>query len=242
MGRYSAPLARRLVDMAGVEAGQTALDVGCGPGALTSCLVERLGPEHVAAVDPSESYVEVCRRRNPGVDVREGRAESLPFGDGAFDAALAQLVFQFMSDPLAAARELRRVVRPNGAVAGCVWDYAEGMRMLAVFWDAARELDPAAPHEADTLRFTRDGELGALLLEAGLSQVESGQLVVEAGYTGFDDFWGPFLAGVGPGGAYCVSLAVQQREALREGCFRRLGSPDGPFALPARAWYAVGRA
>lgn len=242
MGRYSAPLARKLADTAGVEVGQRALDVGCGPGALTSCLAERLGPDHVAAIDLSESYVEACRRRNPGVDVREGKAESLPFPNDVFDAGLAQLAFQYMSDPLAAARELRRVVRPGGAVAGCVWDYAEGMRMLAVFWDAARELDSAAPHQADTLSFTRDGELGALLRDAGLSAVETGELVVEAGYAGFEDFWGPFLAGVGPGGTYCVSLDAGSQEALREACFRRLDSPVGPFMLTARAWYAVGRA
>ena len=242
MGRYSVPLARRLADAVGVEAGQRVLDVGCGPGALTACLAERLGPEHVAAIDPSESYVEACRRRNPGVAVREGRAESLPFADGVFDAALAQLVFQFMSDPLAAAGELRRVVRPGGAVGGCVWDYADGMRMLAVFWDSARELDPAAPHEADTLPFARDGELGALFRKARLSAVESGELAVEAGYADFEDFWGPFLAGVGPGGAYCASLDSAGREALREACFRRLGSPVGPFTLTARAWYAVGHA
>jgi SAM-dependent methyltransferase len=241
MGRYSTPLAVKLADAARVEAGQRALDVGCGPGALTSCLAERLGSDHVSAVDPSESYVEACRRRNPGVDVREGKAESLPFGDGVFDSALAQLVFQFMSDPLAAAGELQRVVRPSGAVAGCVWDYAEGMRMLAVFWDAARELDPAAPHEADALRFGRDGELGALFLESGLSAVETGELIVEAGYASFEDYWDPFLAGVGPGGTYCVSVGSDEQEALRRECFLRLDSPSGPFMLTARAWYAVGR-
>jgi SAM-dependent methyltransferase len=242
MGRYSVPLAARLADSVGVHTGQRVLDVGCGPGALTAELARRVGAANVSAIDPSPSYVEACRARHPGVDVREAQAESLPFEDDSFDAALAQLVFQFMADPLQGAQELRRVVRPGGAVGGCVWDYAEGMTMLAAFWGSARELDTSAPHEADTLRFGRGGELGALFRDAGLGDVESGALVVEAAYTGFDDFWNPVLGGVGPGGAYCASLDPERQEALREACFTRLGSPRGAFTLSARAWSAVGRA
>ena len=66
MGRYSEPLAVELADAARVTAGQRALDVGCGPGALSAVLVERLGSDHVAALDPSESFVEAARRRLPG--------------------------------------------------------------------------------------------------------------------------------------------------------------------------------
>src|SRR5437870_2454589 len=137
MGRYSRPLAVTFADAAGVAAGQHVLDVGCGPGALTEELVRRVGASAVAAVDPSEPFVEECARRNPGVEVRQGTAEVLPFADGAFDRALAQLVLHFVSDPAAAAGELRRVLRPGGSAAACVWDFAEGMQMLRLFWDAA---------------------------------------------------------------------------------------------------------
>ena len=75
------------------------LDVGCGPGALTGELVRRFGADAVAAVDPSPGFVEAAGQRNPGVDVQRAEAESLPFDDGAFDAALAQLVVHFMTDP-----------------------------------------------------------------------------------------------------------------------------------------------
>ena len=91
----------QLADLASVRAGQRVLDVGCGTGALTGELVGRLGPDAVAAVDPSESFVAATRARHPGVDVRRAPAERLPFPDDAFDAALAQLVVHFMKDPVA---------------------------------------------------------------------------------------------------------------------------------------------
>ena len=126
MGRYSVGLTAQLADLAGVTAGRRALDVGCGPGALTRELVARLGSDRVAAADPSEPFVAAARERNPGVDVRLAAAEALPFDDDAFDAALAQLVVHFMKDPVAGLREMARVTRPGGVVAACVWDHAGG--------------------------------------------------------------------------------------------------------------------
>ena len=81
MGRYSVPLAPQLADLAGVAAGQRVLDVGCGPGALTTELVARLGPASVSAVDPSEPFVAAARERHPGVSVQRAAAEELPFED-----------------------------------------------------------------------------------------------------------------------------------------------------------------
>src|SRR5262245_35760176 len=107
MGRYSVPLAPLLADLAGVEAGQRVVDVGCGPGALTTELVARVGAASVSAVDPSASFVETARERHPGVDVQRAAAEELPFSDGQFDAALAQLVVHFMTDPVAGLGEMR---------------------------------------------------------------------------------------------------------------------------------------
>jgi len=105
MGRYSVLLAPQLVALAGAVAGQRVLDVGCGPGALTTELVRQLGPAAVTAVDPSGSFVAAARERHPGVAVERASAEQLPFADQAFDAALAQLVVHFMADPVAGLRE-----------------------------------------------------------------------------------------------------------------------------------------
>ncbi|HEY2637940.1 MAG TPA: methyltransferase domain-containing protein, partial [Solirubrobacteraceae bacterium] len=144
VGRYGAELARALADFAGIRPGLRVLDVGCGPGALTAELVDRVGLDAVAAVEPSPVFAAACRERIPGVHVEEAGAEELPFPDDAFGAALAQLVVNFIPDPLAGVREMARVTRPDGVVAAAVWDYAGGMTLLRAFWDAAAELDPAA--------------------------------------------------------------------------------------------------
>jgi SAM-dependent methyltransferase len=195
----------------------------------------------VAACDPSPPFVEACRARHPSVDVREGRAESLPFDDGVFDAALAQLVLHFVSDPAAAAQEMRRVVRPGGVVAACVWDFSEGMEMLRGFWDAALAVLPAAPDEASTLRFGAEGEMAVLFRDAGLERVEESMLTVRTEYRGFDELWSSLLRGIGPAGSYLVARSDEERAAIREQMFERLGAPTGPFSMGAAARCATAR-
>src|SRR5205809_956656 len=147
MGRYSRLLAPGFADFAHVKLGSRVLDVGCGPGALTAEVAGRVGAESVLAADPSETLVAACAERVPGADVRLARAESLPWPDDSVDAALAQLVVNFLDDPAAGVMEMRRLVRPGCVVAACTWDYSDGMRMLRTFWDAALALDPEAPDE-----------------------------------------------------------------------------------------------
>jgi SAM-dependent methyltransferase len=148
MGRYSVPLAERFADFAGVKGGHRVLDVGCGPGALTIELARRLGAPAVSAVDPAEQFAAAARERCPGVDVRVGAAEHLPFADDEFDVALAQLVVHFMTNPSAGIREMARVTRTGGAVAACVWDHAGHSGPLERFWAGARALDPDVDDEA----------------------------------------------------------------------------------------------
>ena len=241
IGRYSVKLAPLFADFAGVEGNMRALDVGAGPGALTAELARRLGADRVAAADPSEAFVEACRARVPGVDVRLAAAEELPWEDGSFDAALSQLVVNFMRDAELGAREMSRVVRAGGTVAACTWDRGEGVEMMHVFSESARALGLAAPAPGPANRYRTPDELYELWQRAGLAGVETAPLVVEAGYEDFDDFWEGFLTGIGPDSAYCLSLDAEPRAALREECRRRLGSPPGHFTLEARASGVRGR-
>jgi SAM-dependent methyltransferase len=238
MGRYSEPLADLFVQWAGVGPGGRAVDVGCGPGALTARLVERLGAAHVLAVDPSASFVAAARRRCPGVVVHQGAAEQLPLPDGSVDAALAQLVVHFMTDPVAGLAEMARVTRPGGVVAACVWDYGTGAGPLSTFWAAVHDIDPDAEDEAARAG-TREGHLVELFGQAGLDAVEPGRLTVTVPYATFDEWWHPYTLGVGPAGDYVAKLAPAARDALEVRCRERL--PDAPFEIRAAAWAARGR-
>jgi SAM-dependent methyltransferase len=241
MGRYSSRLAPAFAEAAGVAAGQTVIDVGCGPGALTNHLVALLGPAAVRACDPSPTFVEACSTRHPGVVVKPGRAESIPYPTDDVDHAMAQLVLHFVSDAEQAAREMARVVRPGGRVSACVWDFDEGMEMLRRFWDAALTIDPDAPDEARTLRFGRPGEIVGLFTAVGLVDIAESNLEVTSAYHSFDELWSGFLAGVGPAGSYCAGLSDGDRDRLRRQLFVSLGSPTATFTLAAVARCAVGR-
>jgi len=239
MGRYSRLLSPQLADLAGVHAGQRVLDVGCGPGALTAELVTRLGPVAVAAVDPSEPFVAAVRARYPEVDVRRASAERLPFPDGMFDAALAQLVVHFMADPVGGLTEMARVTRRDGVVAACVWDHGGGQGPLSLFWQAARELDPEV-HDESQLAGVRAGHLSTLFEAAGLRQVEETALTAALEHATFEGWWEPFSGGVGPAGSYVASLSADRQAELREHCRAML--PVAPFVVTAVAWATRGLA
>ena len=237
MGRYSTQLSAQLANIAGVRAGQRVLDVGCGPGALTAELVARLGAGSVEAVDPSAPFVAAAAARHPGVNVVQASAEQLPFPDDAFDAALAQLVVHFMKDPVAGLAEMARVTRRDGVVAACVWDHAGGRGPLAVFWRAARTLEPGV-HDESQLAGVRQGHLGELFAAAGLREIEETSLVSTVVHPSFEEWWEPFTQGVAPAGAHVASLDAEERAALEKACRTLL--PQAPFRLTARAWAARG--
>lgn len=243
VGRYGAELAAGLLAAAGVKRGMNVLDVGCGPGALATAAAQVVGEEAVSAIDPSETFVASCRARLPGADVHLGSAEELPFGDDTFDAALAQLVVNFMRDPEAGIREMARVTRNGGTVAACVWDYGGGMKLIRAYWNAAIAVDPAAAdRDEGRMPHCREGELAVLFERVGLRDVRGGELTAHASYESFDDLIDPLASGIGPVGAHYASLEPGIRARVASEFRERLGVGDEPFRLSARAWLAVGTA
>jgi SAM-dependent methyltransferase len=239
MGRYSGLLAPQFADFAAVVGSKRVLDVGCGPGALTTELVGRLGAEAVAAVDPSEPFVIAAQQRHPGVDVRRSSAEQLPFQGAEFDATLAQLVVHLMQDPTAGLDEMVRVTRKGGVVAASVWDYAGGRGPVSVLWDAARELDPDVVDESH-LAGVREGHLAQMFEAAGLQEVEEAAHSIRVEHSSFEEWWEPMTLGVGPAGSYAAGLDPGRQAELRERCREKL--PAAPFVLTASAWAVRGLA
>ena len=239
MGRFAEPLADRFVDLVDARSGQRALDVGCGPGTVTERLSRRLGPDAVVAVDPSGPFVEAARGRCPGVDVRLGVAEALPFDDDTVDLALAQLVVHFMTDPVAGLREMARVARPGGTVSACVWDFGGGRAPLSTFWRAARDLDPSMVDES-AVAGAGSGHLAGLFREAGLDDLRSHELTVVSRYADFAEWWEPYTLGVGLVGDYVARLEPDARRAVEARCRELL--PAEPFEVTATAWTVIARA
>ena len=235
MGRYSAGLSAAFADFAGVRGGERVIDVGSGPGALTGELVAR--GAHVTAADPSEHYVNAVRTRYPQVETTVASAEALPFPDGVFDVAVAQLVVHFLADPVVGLREFARVTGAGGVVAASVWDHAGGRGPLTVFWDAVHELEHGAADES-ARPGARSGHLAELFTAAGLDAVDETVLWTEVTHPDFDEWWEPYTAGVGPAGRYAAALDPDARAHLRELCRARLG--DGPFTITAGAWAVRG--
>jgi len=247
MGRWSQLLAPRFAEFAGIADGWRVLDVGSGSGSLALAIASRHPGCRIVGIEPSADYVSFAASRAAGANVHfsVGAAEDLPFAAASFDAGVSLLVFNFLRNPQRALAELRRVTRPGGKVCAAVWDYADGMRMLRIFWDAASRLSPGAG-QADEARMPlcRPGELGALWRAGGITAVEERPLEIAMRFESFDDYWEPFLLGQAPAGAYVAQLAPEDRFLLRDQ-LKQLLPPQanaGAFDLSARAWAVRGTA
>jgi trans-aconitate methyltransferase len=245
MGRWSRRLARAFVEWLQPPRSANWLELGCGTGALTSTICQLYEPASIIACDPSESFVEHAREHLP--DTRASfvvaGADVLPRRNSGFDLAVSGLVLNFLPDPEAALTSIRERLREGGTVAAYVWDYANGMEFLRLFWEGAVTLDPRAVAVDEGKRFPlcEAPALASLFRTGGLAQVETCALEIPTDFTTFDDYWMPFLRGTGPAPSYVASLNPTERELLREWLERRLPAEnDGRIPLRARAWAVRG--
>ena len=240
IGRWSRPVAARFIEWLGAPAQRSWLDVGCGTGALSASILAGAAPALVVGIDQSADFVALAAR---DVDDRRavflvGDATALPLAPQQLDTVVSGLVLNFLPDPRAAIAELARVARPGGTVAAYVWDYAEGMQPIRAFWDAAVELAPSARVLDEAVRFPlcQEDRLQRPF-EAELDAVETRSIEVEARFRDFDDYWAPFLSGVGPAPGYCASLPERERDELRGLLHDRLTpGADGTIVMRARAF------
>jgi len=245
MGRWSRQLAPEYIAFAGVKNGDRVLDVGTGTGSLAAVLEATMTSSEIVGVDPSEGFISYAKKnaQSGRTHFETGDAQALRFQDSSFDQTMALLVMNFITDHSKAIGEMRRVTRPQGVVSACVWDYDAGMQMLRFFWDEAVALDPVMePKDERHMKLSREGQLGELWNRAGLVNVQQKPVSIDQAYESFDDYWGPFLKGAGPGGAYVVSLSDERRRELETRIRKRLlgNRGNGPFVLKARAWCVRG--
>jgi len=245
MGRWSRGVAHEFIQWLNMPIGGRWLDVGCGTGALSQTVLHLTEPASVKGIDRSEGFVNFAKERvrDARVHFEVGDAESLTDESESFHAVISGLVLNFIPHPERALSEMKRVAIPGGVVAVYVWDYADGMQFIRHFFDAAIALDPKAAEHDEGSRFPicQPNALRQLFESTGLQDVEVRAVEAPTVFRDFDDYWNPFLAGVGPAPSYAMSLSEEHRTELRERI--RAGLPvntDGSIPLSARAWAVRG--
>ena len=247
MGRWSALIAQKFLPWLAIDPSRTWLDVGCGTGSLTKLILETCRPEKIISIDSSSDFISYAQRSitHPAVHFKVGLAQSLDVNSHTMDAVVSGLMLNFIPQPEAALSEMLRVTKPGGKIGIFLWDYAHGMQMLRYFWDAAAALDVNA-HEVDEghkFPLCREGQLDALMRAAGLKQVEETPIVIKTVFQDFNDYWQPFLGGVGPAPGYSMGLNPEDRQRLTDQLRKMLPvGEDGSISLTARAWAVKGTA
>jgi len=246
IGRWSRPLAQAFLVWFAVPTAGRWLDVGCGTGALTEAVLATADPRAVLGIDPTPAFLAAAHARiaDPRVRFAVGDARDLPVATDSYDAVVAGLVLNFISDPTTAVAEMARVTRPGGAVGAYVWDYRGEFQLLRSFWDAATAIDPAAtaldprPH----MHPCQPDSLAALFRSAGLDDVAVDAIDLPMRFRDLDDYWLPnTMVGASAAQRYASALDADRKAALREQLRATLPTAvDGSIDLIGRAWAVRG--
>lgn len=245
VGRWSRCIAREFLHWLAVPPGSAWLDFGCGTGALSQTILANGSPRLVVGCDRSSGYVGFARHQTADERAEFVVAElpDLPRLADGFDAVVAGLVLNFLPTPAAGVAAMTSRASRGGTIAAYVWDYAEGMQLMRMFWDAAINIDVGARALDEGARFPlcRADKLRELFESAGLRDVLVHPIVVPTVFRDFDDYWTPFLSGQGPAPGYALSLSSERRSRLRDTLRQRLSTAaDGTISLTARAWAVKG--
>jgi SAM-dependent methyltransferase len=161
------PTYEAALERTGLQRGWNVLDIGSGVGAFLGLVAERGGVPH--GLDASESLIEFTRERLPGVDLRVGEMEALPWHDDTFDLVTGFNAFFFADDMVAALREAQRVAKPGAPVVIQVWGAHDRCDLEAMKQLARPFLPPRPPDAPSDPDFSEPGLLASLAREAGLT-------------------------------------------------------------------------
>ncbi len=236
MGRWSRAAGEQFLDWLALPAGLNWLDIGCGTGAFTELATERCKPAQISGIDPSEDQIAYARKR-PGAahaKFRSGDAQALPYADSEFEVAAMALVISFIPDPIKAAAEMQRVVRPGGTVAAYMWDFlGKGFTQWPLM-DALKGVGVEVAEIAGRLHST-EAALRRIFETAGIRDVATRAIDIEVSYADFDDYWASQTSLPNPTVQAIRKLSAQDVEKLKTNLREQLPRRGGRIAYPARA-------
>jgi SAM-dependent methyltransferase len=169
------PIYEEILDLTGVAAGMTVLDVGCGSGVFLRAAADRAA--HAAGLDASGALIEIARTRVPEADLSVGDLQFLPYEADRFDLVTGFNAFQFAGDFVAAVREAGRVARQGAPVVIQVWGRAEACDLSAMLRSVAPLLPFPLPAGPGGRALSEPGVLEAIAMEAGLAPTTAGDVV-----------------------------------------------------------------
>ena len=237
MGRWSRSVGAVFLDWLAPPKDARWLDVGCGTGVFTELVLNTCSPATMTAVDPAPAQIEHAHKLPVAqrAEFRVADSQSLPFPDGAFDVVASALVINFIPDRPQALREMRRVARPGGVVAGYVWDFVAERAAASPLRDGLRRIGIEPPPNAGAADSTLDA-LNSLFARAGFADIATRAIDVRGTFPDFDDLWRSQTPSFSPVTKVIASLPDADRARLIETVRAGLpAGPDGSISYPARA-------
>jgi SAM-dependent methyltransferase len=226
--KFCVPLYEAVFDAVSLARGTRLLDMGCGAGLGLQMAAGRGAT--VTGIDASEGLLGIARRRLPGVDLRQGDIEELPYADGAFDLVTSFNAVQFAADPVAALAEAKRVAVPGAPVAIVTWGELERCDIRWILGALSSLLPPPPPGAEGPFALSAPGRLEALAEKAGLTPGRSADVAAPFTFANLDEALriqlsaGPLQRAIEVAGRGAVSRVVAE-------AFGQARQPDGSYRL-----------
>jgi ubiquinone/menaquinone biosynthesis C-methylase UbiE len=174
-----APVAEILIDRAKPQPGERIIDVGCGSGATTNALAQKVGPSgHVFGIDVSSPMLERARQVTPKdapVDYVLADATVYPFDAESFDLLASRFGVMFFADPVSSFANLRRALRPTGRLAFACWREPREnpwmMTPLQAVYQHVPKLPQMAPEDPGPFAFASEERVRGILGGAGFRDI-----------------------------------------------------------------------
>ncbi len=239
-----------LCDAAAIAPAMRVLDLACGTGEPAVTAAGRVGPNgRVTATDLSPEMKAATSRRvkrlGLDVDVLVMDAERLEFADAAFDAVTCRFGLMFCANPVGAAAEIYRVLKPGGHFAVAVWDEPALNPFLSSLMELVNRFVPPQAPEANApgaFRLSPPGELARVLNAGGFNEFKVEQQAFTMHYASPDEYWEIQSSIAAPVLAAISTLAEPETEQLRAAVldFAAAHVVDGQVCLGATALTATG--